>query len=96
MNEFITSFSLGIFCLSLLFLLSCLIVITAKSVYFSILQTRKNQPQPAVEEQPPIKKPPAKKPPAPRKPRAPQKPSVIRTIEIDPNQVDRIYVKKAQ
>ena len=38
---------------------------------------------------------PNKKPNSPKKPRAKNRASVIKSIEIDPEQIDKIYVKKS-
>lgn len=87
MNEFIISFSLGMFGVLILFFSSCVMVFLAKSL---ILTLKKYAPKKAVQEEPP------KKPAPPKREKPPKSPPVIRTIEIDPSQVDRIYVKKAQ
>ncbi|MBE5754032.1 MAG: hypothetical protein E7340_01670 [Clostridiales bacterium] len=88
MNEFIISFSLGMFGVLILFFISLVIVFLAKLLILTIKKnTAKN---PVVQEAPP------QKPAQPKREKPPKSPPVIRTIEIDPSQVDRIYVKKAQ
>ncbi len=87
MNEFIVSFSLGMFGVLILFFISLVIVFLAKTL---ILTIQKYAPKKTViQEEPP-------KPAPPKREKPPKSPPVIRTIEIDPSQVDRIYVKKAQ
>ena len=88
MNEFIISFSLGMFGVLILFFSSCVIVFLAKSL---ILTLKKYAPKKQV-----VQEAPPKKPAPPKREKPPKSPPVIRTIEIDPSQVDRIYVKKAQ
>ena len=85
MNGFFPPFAIGLFCTVCLFVLSFFIVVGAKTVYESLknLLPKKEQNIPT----------PKKTRPKPRKPKSPQ---VVRTIEIDPTQVDKIYVKKAQ
>lgn len=88
MNEFIISFSLGMFGVLILFFISLVIVFLAKLLILTIKKnTAKN---PVAQEAPP------QKPAPPKREKPPKSPPVIRTIEIDPSQVDRIYVKKAQ
>ena len=88
MNEFIISFSLGIFGLTLFFALSVAIVFCAKAFLFYVEHLTPKK----VNDAPPMPQVRQEQPP---KPRAKRTPSVIRTIEIDPNQIDRIFVKKA-
>ena len=85
MNGFFSSFAIGLFCTASLFVLSFFIVIGAKTVYETlknILKKEQITPTP-------------KKPSSP-KPKKPKTPPIVKSIEIDPSQVDRIYVKKAQ
>lgn len=85
MNDFSVSFWLGLFFTILLFILSFVLVLGIKSGYSALKKFFPEKPQTTPQQQPPNKK--------PSKPKPPQ---VVRTIEIDPNQVDKIYVKKAQ
>ena len=73
----------GLICTAGLFLLSCLIVVSAKSLIYNL---KKYFPEKQAEQKPqpnPPKKMPKRKAPT------------IRSIEIDPTQIDRIYVKKS-
>ena len=87
MNNFFLSFTLGLLCTLSLFALCFLIVLGAKALYVHIIKALPKQPLP----EPEIKE--VKK----KRPRSiPKIPKAIRSIEIDPNSVDRIYVKKTQ
>lgn len=68
-----------------LFIISAVIVVGSKSLYLFIKSKfpKKSTPPPPAE-QPEVK---------PKKP-ATTKPKSIRSIEIDPDSIDRIYVKK--
>lgn len=81
MNNLLASFFIGLSCTILLFAISFFVVLGAKSllIYFSMHFYKKQMPE---------------KTRAPRKKHS--RPSaVIKSIEIDPGQVDRIYVKKS-
>ena len=81
----IDSFLLGLFISSLLFLACALIVIGAKTVIIAIsLKYLKREPEPT----PVVKK--ARKRTVSKKP-----PTPFRSIEINPEEIDRIYVKKS-
>ena len=86
MKAFVSSFFLGLLYTTMLFVICFLLVIGAKTVFNTLKKYLPENKTP-----PPVEKPSPKK-----KPSSPKNPGVIRTIEIDPNQVDRIYVKKAQ
>ncbi len=86
MNDFFLSFTLGLLCTFSLFALCFLTVIGAKAIYVQIIKALPKQPLP----EPEVKE--VKK----KRPRThPSIPKTIRSIEIDPNTVDRIYVKKS-
>ncbi|MBQ7235929.1 MAG: hypothetical protein IKB30_00265 [Clostridia bacterium] len=87
MNVFPLSFTLGFLCTAMLFALCFLSVIGTKTVFLYI---KRFLPAKKIEIPPPEDKP--KKKTAPRAPKSPQ---VVRSIEIDPSTVDRIYVKKS-
>ena len=79
------SFLLGLFISSLLFLACALIVIGAKTVILAIsLRFAKKEPEPT----PVVKK-------ARKKTVRKKKPIPFRSIEINPEEIDRIYVKKS-
>ena len=83
MNNFAFNFFLGLICTAFLLFISVVITLGVKSlsvIYFDLAKKSKTKTQPS---------PPQKKP-------KPQKTSstVIRSIEIDPQQIDKIYVKK--
>ena len=84
MYDFLSSFFLGIFSTAFLFLLSAALSLGAKAVYFHVKDIL---PKKTAEQ--PVKSPPKRK--ADKKPR--QK-GVVRSIEIDPEQVDRIQIRK--
>ena len=84
------SFFSGLLCLFSLFALSVLIVLGTKIIYLYIKQYFPKAPIKTIA--------PARKEPSPTKrKRTPRtiKSVPVRTIEIDPNEVDRIYVKKS-
>lgn len=69
----------------LLFLTSYAIVVAVKAVYFVVKEKYFPAPEPEPEPKP-----------KPRKKRQPKSvPKPIRSIEIDPEQVEKIYVKKS-
>ena len=77
----IISFIVGAFTTATLFIISLLLVVGIKSVYYSLKgYFGKKQPQNITEDKPQPQK---------------RKPKTIRTIEIDPNLADRIYFKKS-
>ncbi len=87
MNDTFSNFLLGFLCTGTLFSMCYLIVVGAKIFLL------------AIKEKFTVVLPPPKIPPAPRKSvkkkRKPKSiPKPVRSIEIDPEQVDRIYVKK--
>ncbi len=83
MNNSIANFLLGLLCTGGLFILCFLVVVGAKMVTLSFKEKfiHKSPPQPKATV---IK----------RQKRTPSPPKPVRSIEIDPEQVDRIYVKK--
>lgn len=91
MNDVILSVFLGPLFL-ILFFLCCLAVVAGVKII--LLYFRRETP--AIAPQTPAVKRARKKPVRSRaeKPDAPAKPAAIRSIEIDPSQVDKIYVKK--
>ena len=88
MNDFPLSFTLGFICTCALFAFSFLTVIGFKTV---VVYLKKFLPQPSVST-PPQSKP--KRQRKKRKAEQPKPPTPVRSIEIDPQQIDRIYVKK--
>ncbi len=81
MNNLLSSVLGGFCCLAALFLICLIFVVGVKVIYLSVKKyISAGKPAPA----PQVRKP--KAPPKPRKP--------IRSIEINPEEVDRIYVKK--
>lgn len=81
--SFVSSFFSGLSCLCGFFLLSLFIVVGIKWLSFFIKEHFYQKPV-EVLEPPPIKRKRKRKTPTP-----------VRSIEIDPQEVDRIYVKKA-
>ena len=85
MNTFVFNFLLGLICTLFLLVISVIIVLGIKALgFFSTGFTKKpqvNQPKP--------------KKHAPKKPKPLKHASnIVRSIEIDPEQIDKIYVKK--
>ena len=77
----IISFVAGAFATLSLFIISLILVVGIKSVYYSLKgYFSKKQPQSEPEIKPHSEK---------------RKPRTVRTIEIDPNIADRIYFKKS-
>ncbi len=85
MNSFFSSFISGLFCTGLLFFISLVSVIGYKMITIKIKNLFPKQ-------QAPNHLPEQDKPQTPKKRR--RKPSTVRSIEIDPEEIDRIYVKK--
>ena len=88
MDNIAGSFFLGLLCTVGLFTFSFITVVGVKAIIFAVLDSV-NKPQPQKE---PLK-PEKKKQPVVKKRSTPSKP--IRSIEIDPDQIDRIFVKKS-
>ena len=87
MNQFFTSFTLGFLCTSCLFALCFLITIGAKTL-LNLFENILPQKQPISQE---VELP---KPKRKRKPKTQKHSKIIRSVEIDPSEIDRIYVKK--
>ncbi len=86
MENFFYSFISGLFCVGGLFILSCVTVVGVKFLWGIITSFLTKEPT-ALEA--PVKK-------RRRKKRAPPPtPSPIRSIEINPEEIDRIYVRKS-
>ena len=88
MNDFPLSFTLGFICTCALFAFSFLTVIGFKTV---VIYLKKFLPQQNITATP------QEKPKRHRKKRKTEQPkptTPVRSIEIDPQQIDRIYVKK--
>ena len=84
MNNFALSFSLGLLCTATVFALCFIIVIGSKIIWETLkryLPEKKVEPAPKQEVKP-------------KKPREVKSP-IVRSIEIDPSEIDRIYVKKS-
>ena len=91
MNNFASNFFLGLICTLFLFVLSVIITLGVKTLLLVYLDFEKT-PEPSKEPKPLTQK---SKQTAPKKSRRPKSPSkVVRSIEIDPEQIDKIYVKK--
>ncbi len=92
MNNFASNFFLGLICTLFLFVLSVIITLGIKTLYLMYLDFTK-KPQPSNEnKQPPHKS----RQTTSKKPKPKKAPShIIRSIEIDPEQIDKIYVKKS-
>lgn len=85
MNNFLSSFLIGLTCTLFLFVLSVVLVLGVKMLGL-IIKDLKSPQQTA-----PIQK---KRKRTSSKPK-PKQTGVVRSIEIDPSQVDKIYVKKS-
>ena len=83
--SFVPSFFSGILCLSGLFIISLVIVVGFRTIEFFIKEHFLVNPT-SVEKPPPR---------TIKRKRKKSYPSPVRSIEIDPQEVDRIYVKKA-
>ncbi len=82
MNNLLISFFGGFLATSFLFAISFFTVIGVKKAYYKLLEAFPKKPVVSTKTIQPEK--------APRKKRAP-----IRSIEINPDEIDRIYVKKS-
>ena len=75
------SFISGLFFTLMFFIISLVLVVGVKSIYFAIkISSYKKQPPKEIEKPTEIKK---------------RKPKTVRTIEIDPELADRIYFRKS-
>ena len=85
MNNFISNFFLGFICTLFLLILSVIITLGLKTLGWLYLErSKKTQPTQQV-----------KKSSAANKSKPQKAPSnIVRSIEIDPEQIDKIYVKK--
>ena len=89
MSDAFASFILGLLCTFLMFALCVVIVVGVKAIIFAVKERLISSTplKPAVQDKPKTEKVKRKK-----RPRTVAKP--VRSIEIDPEQVERIYVKK--
>ena len=79
----LTSFVGDFLCTAFLFTLCLLITLGCKLIIIAV-KTKFQKQQP----------PPQKEPQKPKTPKPKKKPSTVRSIEIDPEEIDRIYVRK--
>ena len=86
MFNLLSNFLVGFSCTFFLFVLSVIIALSFKAIYLSAKDLSQKQPSPTTNEQKTKKK-------RHRKPTS--KSGVIRSVEIDPNEIDKIYVKKS-
>ena len=86
MTILLSSFLAGFFSTVFLFILSVILVLGVKSLQ-TLIKEFFTKPQPSEQE---IKK----QPPSPKRKKR-KAPSPQRSIEIDPSEIDRIYVKKS-
>lgn len=84
MNILLSSALEGLFGTIALFIISCILVVGSKVIFLK-LKSILPKKQPPLEPVTPAKQ-------TVKKPR--KKPATIRSIEIDPAEIDRIYVKK--
>ena len=94
MNNFFASFSVGFLCTLTLFALCFLIVLGGKTLVNAFKSYASDN---LIKEQPtPTKTPAPVKTSKPRKPKTIKStPKPVKSIEIDPLEIDRIYVKKS-
>ncbi len=85
MDDFFASFFSGLLSLGGLFFLSAVIVISAKTLIYFI-KSKLPQSKPIEEPEKPKR----------QYNKKPKSPSAIRSIEINPEEIDRIYVRKIQ
>ena len=85
MNNILSSFITGFLSTAFLFAISVILVLGVKALYLAIKDFFAQKTPPETE---------IKKPPAPRRKRR-KTPAPQRSIEIDPSEIDRIYVKKS-
>ena len=86
MYNLLSSFLVGFSCTFFLFILSVIIALSIKVICLTAKDLSQNQNNPIPNEQK-LKKKRLKKPK--------NQSGVIRSVEIDPNQIDKIYVKKS-
>ena len=86
MLNLLSNFLVGFACTLFLFVLSVIIALSIKAIYLSVKEISQRQYTQTEKEQTPKTK----------RTRTPKKTTgVIRSVEIDPNQIDKIYVKKS-
>ena len=86
MFNLLSNFLVGFSCTFFLLIISVIIALSIKAIYLTAKDLSRNQPPPPQKAQTPKKK-------YRKKPKAPS--GVIRSVEIDPNEIDKIYVKKS-
>ena len=88
MDDITSSVVLGLLCTFGLFMFSLVTVVGVKAIFYSVLDSIiKPKPQQEPKKAERKKRPTQKKQPSTSKP--------IRSIEIDPEQIDKIFVKKS-
>lgn len=85
MNNFLTSFLTGLTCTLFLLVLSVILVLGVKMLFLIIADLKPSSQAPT----------PPKKRVRKKVNSKPQQAKVVRSIEIDPSQIDQIYVKKS-
>ncbi len=91
MNNFAINFFLGLICTLFLFVLSVIITLGVKSLYLMRLDLIKKQNISKPDQKPTE----PKKTVATKKPKTQTSKKTVKSIEIDPEIVDKIYVKKS-
>ena len=90
MNSFSKSFLLGLICTLFLFVMSVIITLGVKTLYLIYAEHLKKDNQRHIKKPNPKPKTKSSKTPKPAK-----KAKIIGSIEIDPEQIDKFYVKKS-
>lgn len=92
MLNLLSPFIVDLICTCFLFVLSVLIVLGGKMLVlmvYEFVSKKTALSKPVQQIQPKIKS------TTPKKSKSTKKPSIVRSIEIDPEHVDKIYVKKS-
>ena len=90
MNSFSKSFVLGLICTLFLFVISVIITLGVRTLYLIYVDHLKKYTSHQIKT--PSPKP---KTQAPKSPKSTKKAKIIGSIEIDPEQIDKFYVKKS-
>ena len=86
MSNLLSNFLVGFSCTFFLFIISVIFALSFKAIYLSAKDLSQKQNNPILSQSKPKKK-------RHRKPKSQS--GVIRSVELDPTEIDKIYVKKS-
>ena len=86
MFNLLSNFLVGFSCTFFLFIISLIIALSIKAIYLTAKDLSRNQTPPTTKVQTPKKR---------HRKKSKAQSGIIRSVEIDPNEIDKIYVKKS-